>query len=353
MSKSHITHQPRFLPRGLGLLFAALAVGSCARKGISYEELINLVAQNECPRSELGATPMMVVFWTADTLRYVAYPPANDDRLDSTTLFQLGSLTTSFLVPDLLESLERQKIGLDSTALVAGRSSGAPWTITFRDLLLHHSGIATYTDGTAGVEDQLSQKLLQIDRQPDPGLERPFAFDHWNYTLARLALGSRAGSGVGSRSADYRASQLRYVDRADSTIRQQLAPSEATRQPAPPRQATELFVASTGGMASAQQLSAYVRAYDSAQLDSLSAKPTSDSRPNTEITLGWYRSQLKNGSFVYSNAGRTRKHGSAVAFYPATQTGVIVLATDSKSVDCLALDLLRNLNDNWRAKPQP
>ncbi len=293
---------------------------------------------------------MMVVFWTPDTLRYIAYPPGNPDGLDSNTLFQLGSLTTSFLVPQLVEGLTRQGLTIDSTALVAGRATGRPWDITFRDLLLHHSGIETFDDNTAEVEDQLSQKLSKLDQQPDPGADRAFVFDHWNYTLARMALASRMR---GERLPEFRDANLSYVDRADSSVRRQLAPSEAAPTPPAPRQATELFVASTGGMATAERLARYVRGWSPSRLDSLAFGPTSGSRPSTEITLGWYRNRLKNGEYVYTNAGRTRKHGSAVAFYPATQTGVVVLASDSKAVDCLALDLLRNLNDDWRSDPFP
>ena len=342
--------KPRHLSEGLGFAFVLLTLVGCARRGITYEELINIVAQNECPRSELGATPMMVVFWTPDTLRYVAYPPANADQLDSNTLFQLGTLTTSFLVPQLLDGLAARGLSLDSTALVAGRSTGSPWEITFKDLLLHHSGITVYNDNSTTVDDQLSQKLERIDRQPDPGTERPFAFDHWNYTLARMAIASRTRE---SEVPEFRSANLSYVDRADSSVRRKLAPSEATAPAVAPKQATELFVASTGGMASAERMANYVRAWESPELDRLAAASTTDARPGTEITLGWYRNRLKNGEYVYTNAGRTRKHGSAVAFYPATQTGVVVLASDSKSVDCLALDLLRNLNDNWKSQPVP
>lgn len=337
--------QPRSLRGGLGFVFLAVALSSCARRGISYPELINLVANNECPRAELGATEMLVAFVTRDTTRFVRYPPQSTQDLDSSTLFQLGSLTTAFLVPELVDDMATLGLTLDSVALYGGGLVGPPWSITYGDLLLHHTGLAPYDGlGSGNARSTIESKYEHIARTPKP-TSREFRFDHWNYTLARVALSKRLPADRG----DLRSRAVIYVDRADTTVRQRLAPSEAERPVSPPRQPTELFVASTGGMASAAELVSLVGSLSRDALRGLPAKPTT--REGTEVTLGWYRSALKNGNYVYTNAGRTRRHGAAVAFYPATGTGVIVLAADSKPVDCLALDLLRNVNDDWKRRP--
>ena len=328
------------------MLFCAAVLGACARKGVSYPQLINLVASNECPQARLTDTRMLVAFVTAGATRYVHYPSGEDAVLDSTTLFQLGTLTTAYLVPKLASDLDRLGLTLDSVAMTAGELVGQPWELTFGDLLLHHTGLPVFEAAPdADVIAQVEDKLTRIGRTPPPQ-ERDFQFDHWNYTLVRMALAKRLPDTRG----DLRSDGLDYVDRADTTVRLRLAPSEAApRGDARPRQATELFVASTGAMASAEQLVRLVQEAKGLPLEGLTAKPTT--RPGTEITLGWYRSALSNGHHVYTNAGRTRHHGAAVAFYPHTQTGVVVLAADSKPVDCLALDLLRNVNDNWKREP--
>ena len=340
--------QPSVPRRTLGcVVLSALLLAACARKGVSYPQLIALVAQNECPQARLAGTRMLVAFVTADTARYVAYPTGEDVALDSATLFQLGSLTTAYLVPSLVADVRRAGLTLDSVALRGGELIGQPWDITYADLLLHHAGLPVYEAAVGGgVVDQVEDKLTRIGRAAVPPT-REFHFDHWNYTPARMSLAKRLPETRG----DLRSDGLTYVDQADTSVRQRLAPSEADRPPPAnaPKQATELFVASTGAMATAEQLVALVRAAQARPLDSLSAKPTT--QPGTDITLGWYRSPLRNGHSVYTNAGRTRRHGAAVAFYPYTQTGVIVLAADSKPVDCLALDLLRNVNDNWKREP--
>ena len=332
---------------GCALLVAALLSG-CARKGVSYPHLISLVAQNECPQARLGSTDMLVAFITPDGTRYVSYPGGETVVLDSSTLFQLGSLTTAYLVPSLLEDIARAGLTLDSVALTGGALIGEPWDITYADLLLHHTGLPIYDAAVGGeVVAQIEEKLTRIGRAPPP-TEREFHFDHWHYTLARMSLAKRLPETRG----DLRSDGLAYVDRADTSVRQRLAPSEAERPPSnAPKQATELFIASTGAMASAEQLVQLVNAAREVTLERLPAKPTT--RTGTDVTLGWYKSPLRNGHSVYTNAGRTRRHGAAVAFYPYTQTGVVVLATDSKPVDCLALDLLRNVNDNWKREPSP
>ena len=319
---------------------------ACGRTGISYSHLIGLVASNECPQARLHETTMLVAFLTPDTVRYVSYPSGEAAALDSATLFQLGSLTTAYLVPKLLDDLRRAGLTVDSVAMRGGELIGQPWPITYGDLLLHHTGLPVYESaGSVEVVQQVEEKLTRIGRTPPPA-ERDFHFDHWHYTLARMALAKR----LPDTDGDLRSEGLEYVDRADTAVRRRLAPSEASRKPSSgPKQATALFVASTGAMASADQLVALARSAQDARLERLPAKPTT--QPGTDITLGWYRKSLRNGHHVYTNAGRTRRHGSAVAFYPHTQTGVVVLAADSKPVDCVALDLLRNVNDNWRREP--
>ena len=338
--------KPRSLAGGLGFFILALTLGACVRKGLTYPQLIGLVAGNECPQARLADTRMLVAFIGPDTTRYVDYPSGDAAVLDSATLFQLGTLTTAYLVPKLTADIERVGLTLDSVALTAGELIGRPWSLTYGDLLLHHTGLPVFEAAPdEDVRAQVEEKLTRIGRTPPPK-ERPFQFDHWNYTLVRMALSERLPDTRG----DLRSDGLEYVDRADTSVRQRLAPSEARpRDEAGPRQATELFVASTGAMATAEQLVRLVLDVQHAPLERLPAKPTT--RAGTDISLGWYRSGLSNGEYVYSNAGRTRRHGAAVAFYPHTQTGVVVLAADSKPVDCLALDLLRNVNDNWKREP--
>ena len=170
--------QPSIPLRVLGCVVLAALVTGCSRKGISYPQLINLVAQNECPQARLAATDMLVAFVTPEATRYVAYPGGETIALDSSTLFQLGSLTTAYLVPSLVEDIARAGLTLDSVALTGGQLIGRPWDITYADLLLHHTGLPIYGAAVGGeVVEQVEEKLTRIGRAPPP-TERAFYFDH-------------------------------------------------------------------------------------------------------------------------------------------------------------------------------
>ncbi len=319
----------------------------CTRQSIGYVELINLVAKNECASSDATGAQMLIIIREGDSTRYIKYPDEHSGRLTDSSLVQFGSLTTSFFVPAFLQELERRGLGLDSIALIAGSAvSQRGRAITFGDLLLHHSGLPPYRAlGETPVPEQMSQMLEALQEQLPGAADTSFHFDHWNYTLAMWSLNQRQGA----RSDAFRTPALRYVDRADSMLVAQLAPSEA---PSPPlaRQATELFVLSTGGVGDAHTLVKMLDSLSTVDWASLPAKPTTPTRPAVSITLGWYKQEVAGHQYVLTNAGRTRRHGAAIAYNPFTDTGVAVLIGDSKPADCLALDILRNINRDWKRR---
>ena len=331
-------------------LAVALALASCYRQRISYETLVNLVAKNECARAEAVTAPMLVVVRDGDSTRYIRYPDARRGWLTDTSLVQFGTLTTSFFVPAFVAELGRRGLGLDSVALVAGtRAVAGGRPISYGDLLFHRAGLPPYrASAETPAAQQLDDMIGALQRQAPTAADTDFHFDHWHYALAVWSLEQRGG---GAGDDGYRSQPLRYVDRADSTLVAALAPSEAPSSPQRTRQATELFVLSTGGVGDAHTLSRLMDSMATVDWARLPAKPTTDSRPHVSITLGFYRQQVSSGQYVLTNAGRTRRHGAAIAYNPFTDTGVAVLIADSKPADCLALDILRNINHDWKRQP--
>ena len=349
--KDFLSKQP-IRPRWcMGCLLFGLTLSACTRRGLTYVQLTNLIANNECAFAGVAASPMLIVIHDGARTSVVRYPDSATVYYADTSLFQLGSMTTLFFVPKFLQQLEEAGLTLDSVALVAGRRSGGSGrSVTYGDLLLHHSGLPNYSPdqslaGQVQLEALLEVVAIEAGAGASKTAEANFRFDHWNYALAMFALQQRAPQ----QAAGFRDSRLVYVDEATDAVRQQLASSEARAGVVPVNKlATELFVYSTGGMASAAIFSELLDSLSRVDLARLPAKPTTRARPGTFISLGWYRQSVGQEQVVYTNAGRTRRHGVAVVYCPATDTGVAVLIGDSKPADCLALDILRNINYNWK-----
>jgi len=327
--------------------FAFLLLMGCAsmKTGLSGSEVIDKIANNECAASQLQETPLLVGLWRNGEVSYVHYPDSLSSRLKPTTDVQLGGLTASFLVPRLTEELHAANLTLDSTAIVVRSPTGSPIrNITFAQLILHVSDLPSYDPGPDGSTlDHLLALNSLLSKQDQALVRGRYRFDHWNYTLAAEALSSRVGL-----KDDFRHPQLAYSDALPDSILQNLAASSAKVTAPRERQRPDLFALSTAGVASAEQLVRLVDSLSNTDLAQLPSSPTLPNRKNTAAVPGWYRIVLRDGRPFYLNSGMTRRYGAAVAYFPDTKTGVVAVAADSKRLDCLAVDILRNFNNDWK-----
>ena len=333
-----------------------LAACGVPRARLSVPELVGKIARNECAGAGLARTPLLVALWTPTDTTYANYP-APEDRaaagdspppLTPATPVQIGALTTSFLVPRLLGELAALGLTLDSVAIPVRRADGTPLRdITFGQLLRHRADLPVYEPPPTGTA---LDHLLTVDRllrEQDPSEVRGrYRFDHWNYTLAAEAIRTRKSGLPVARPRE-----LAYNDRMPDSLRDALAVSRARAVAPQENQHPELFALSTAGVASTERLIALLHALDAERDTEAPSAPTTADRPNTRIGMGWFVVRLRDGRDVYLNSGQTRRHGAAVAYFPSTRTGVVVTAADSKRLDCLAMDILRNFNNDWRRQP--
>lgn len=329
-------------------VFCLLAT-SCARTrtGMSGAQVVNQITSNECAGSRLAETNMLITLWTPDNTSFIHFPEGSDAGLDVETPVQIGGLTTSFVVPMMLTQLYSMGLSLDSTAIpVYAKDGSLRRNITFGQLLMHHSDLPIYTPGGQG---SALKHLLVIDdllaKQPEKELKGKYHYTHWNYTLAAEAIRAR------QRGLPQLRPPLAYSDRIPDSTRAALATTQAQLQAPKENQHPELFALSTAAIATTNDLIALLDSMSTADLDALPEQESLKSTPNTKVVPGWFKLYLKNGQHVYLNGGRTRRHSASVVYYPYTQTGVIAIATDSKSLDCLVLDILRNYNKNWKRNP--
>jgi len=311
--------------------------------------VIERITENECAGAQLKETPMLIGMWSPGDTTWVEYPGPGRSQLQPTTAVQIGSLTTSYLVPQLLAELEDAGLSLESVAIPVVDDEGQTIReITYRQLLLHHSDLPSYA---AKADESELDQLLGMNRalvnQDPASIKHRYKFDHWNYVLASTALRSTS-----AMRNDLRPNELAFTDKLSDSLRQALLTTTTARALVPQeRTASTLFAASTAGVASAMQLISLLDSLSNESFDQLVTAPTHADRPNTLVAPGWHIIKLKNGEQTFINSGKTRFFGSAVVYYPLTKTGVVIVAADSKRLDCLAMDILRNLNNNWRRVP--
>jgi len=338
---------PNAMSIALGILCICLSGCASTKRGLSGAQVINQIIGNECAGSRLDGTTLLVTLWTPDKKSHIYYPEDAEIELRPETDVQIGGLTSSFFVPKVLVQLEQLGLSLDSTAIAVQSKAGHLMrNITYGQLLMHHSDLPVYAPRNEG--EALSHLLILNDllvRQAPNELTGKFRFTHWNYTLAAEAIRS-AYKG----KPDLRA-RLAYSDRLPDSVKINLAETQARIQAPIKNQHPALFALSTAGIASTNDLVGLLDSLNRSTVADLPEQPTFTSRPRTKVIPGWYKIYLKNGQHVYLNGGRTRRHSASVVYYPYTQTGVIAVATDSKQLDCLVLDILRNYNDNWKRKP--
>ncbi|MFK8055534.1 MAG: hypothetical protein AB8F78_05385 [Saprospiraceae bacterium] len=338
---------PKFALLGLGVLCLVLSSCSSTKRGLSSTEVINQIIGNECASSRLDDTHMLVTLWSPKDTTFINYPAETKTGLSPETPVQIGGLTSSFLVPVMLNKLYSLGLSLDSTAIpVYTRAGRHVRNISFGQLLTHHSNLPVYSPSNDG--DALNHLLVLDDllgKQPKEEITNEYRFTHWNYTLAAEAIRAKQNGIPELRPT------LAYSDRLPDSVRTALAVTQARVRAPRENQHPDLFALSTAGIASTHELIALLDSLHTSEVGSLQALNTFKDRPNTKVIPGWYKISLKNGQHVYLNGGRTRRHSASMVYYPYTETGVIAVATDSKQLDCLVMDILRNLNENWKRKP--
>lgn len=336
----------------IGLCVAAVGLAACGRTlhDLSYAQVVERIATNECAGAGLAATPMLIALWSPGDTTWIDYPDATAARLTPDDPVQLGALTTAYLVPELLQRIGAAGLTLDDVAVPVKSERGETVRdITFRQLLLHRSDLPFVEPAVGASElDQLLAMNRALVAQSPTEVKERYRFDHWNYALADAALSGRGGDAPAAR----RPRDIAYTDALPDSTRRTLLALTTTRDRTPrERKPSTLFAPSTAGVASAHQLLELLGRLSRENLEALPSAPTLPDRPRTSIVPGWHRITLKNDEVVYINAGFTRFFGAAVAYYPYTQTGVVITATEGKRLDCLAMDILRNLNQNWRRTP--
>ncbi len=338
-----LTVQPGWTFVLLGCSLVGLGQSGCSlgRRTVSNTELVSVVVRKDCARAGLRRSNLLVGWFDGADTNYVRYPDEASNPLDSSSLVQIGSATTAFYVPRFLAALDEAGMDSDSPALAC-----TDFEITYERLLLHHAGLPVsgpwLERDIFGDFDLAQEAFCGSIREEDTASYR---FSHWNYAVARLALEHDLGRSLAQELVTV---PLSYA-LADST-RGDMPISASEDRPAG-KGPVALFGPSTAGIASAEQLLRLASPQTAELLTGYPSAPTLRQRPGVRVTYGWHSLRKPGGLRVFLATGTTRYYSATLAYSPLTATGAVVVSNSGVPVDCVALDILRNLNQNWRRKP--
>lgn len=336
----------------LFVVFSTISLASCVRKkmNLSPYQLTEIILDHDCPLTTIGSSNLHITHWSLDTVYSYNYPNNNQNILTDTTLIQLGGTTTAFLAASIQNELKHKNLQLDETALTVPCNTGKSKNITFKELLLHTSGIPFYSpdENLKPIEAMLNYDSL-LTKGCNEIKKGKYQYNLWNYRLLLEVLKSKS-----KNTNDLRNNSILYIDQIDEKVKAKMAKTSAnnTQNVKKPTHIRDLFSSITGGVSTPLKLKSLLDSLSKEDLSQLPFVATQIGQSEIEAVPGWHRLPLKNDEFVYITNGKTHYFSSAVAYYPYTKTGVIVTANNMESLSCIAVNLLRNINNNWKRQPK-
>jgi CubicO group peptidase (beta-lactamase class C family) len=279
---------------------------------------------------------------------------------DSTTIFEIGSITKTFTAVLLADMVCRGEVQYDDpvarylpdSVRVPERSGRR---ITLRHLVAHRSGLAR------GVRDQdvrdraipwaetvarLYTHLPTDSLAFAPGTR--FLYSNVGYALLGHVLERRGGQPYEDLIRSRLVGPLRLDDTgARLTPTQQARVAQGYDVRGEPRHAGyPLFVGAAALHSSARDLARFIQAQLGllpTQLDSALAltrfREAEADRPDVSMTLGWFQ-LTENGRSVYWSAGATGGYRTFVAFDLQRRRGVVLLSNSQEEIAPLARPLM-------------
>jgi serine-type D-Ala-D-Ala carboxypeptidase/endopeptidase len=296
--------------------------------------------------------------------RIVAYGRASLDQtrpLDGDTVFEIGSVTKVFTAMLLADSVRRGDARLTDPVLSYLPITAPPPTgrgITLVDLATHTSGLPLWPSGVPATRDgavsmaryseaQLFEYLSTFAVPEDVG--RRWAYSNVDAGVLGLALARRAGTTYGDLLSARLTGPL-GMRSTTVTVPEDRRPRLADGYDAGLQPAPRWLVPALEGAGSLHStandllmlLDAIAR--DTAPVTGLLPIMLATQRPGPGIpqALGWWVISTGPGDAgILAHDGGTLGFSSALAYDPATRSGVVVLSNTAAGIGDLARHLLR------------
>jgi len=308
----------------------------------SNEDIRTLLAE----RMQHNGVGMVVGVIEPDGQRVVAYGRSgarNHRALDGDTVFQMGSLSKTFVGLLLADMVRRGEVALDDPAqkyLPAGvkmPERGRP--ITLIDLSTHRSGLPSMPnnfrlDGEpnsieAYTVDDLWQFLSHYQLTLDPG--EKFRYSNTGVSLLGRLVALRAGTDYETLLKERVLEPLGMKSTAITvtrSMRARLAPGHGPYLLPQYDPEMKTLQASGSVRSTANDMLRFVGAYlntrHSPLADSMASQLCTRSPVDAGMSLGWFVKKIGNRE-IYTHDGGKLGYRTAVSFDLGTHTGVVVL----------------------------
>lgn len=319
-------------------------------------------------RVDSGSAPAIVVgILEKGHRRYVAYGSNGATRppVDEHTLFEIGSISKTFTGLLLADAVMRSEVRLDQpVSELLGAGSKTPSRggreITLEQLSTHRSGLprmpnniapANVADPFFGYDGKLLREFLSsytLPRTPGDGAEYSnLGGGLLGYALALHAKAPSWGALVERRITTPLGMRETFVD-VPSALQNRVAIGHDERMDS----VSAWHFDALAGAGALHSTAADMLVYLAAQLDTTSGPlrhavalgrtPRSEFAPGTRIALGWMIVGQPSQPIWWHN-GATAGFRTFVAFDPARQLAVVVLANSANTVDDIGMHLLNPL----------
>ncbi|MBN2064727.1 MAG: beta-lactamase family protein [Sedimentisphaerales bacterium] len=283
---------------------------------------------------------------------------------DSTTIFQIGSVSKTFTASLLAQAVSAGKMQLNDSVvfhLPAGvmLPTGHERAITLADLACHYSGLPRLPDNLSKNDPEnpyayytasdMYNYLSKIELLTRPGSH--YEYSNLGYALLGCCLTERSGKTFAELIHEHIAGPLAMPDTCvtlsteqQSRLIQGLAPVDSNGkrqwQKNAPWQMGDF--AATGGLYSTaddlmQFLAANIELPANLEFLESTRAVQHNVSDNLSVALAWHIIKSPTGLSIYQHSGLVGGYASFIAFEPQSKSGIFILANAAISVDVPAM----------------
>lgn len=287
--------------------------------------------------------------------------PYSDSMIRDKSFFELSGLSKTITSSYLLDLENKSKLQLDQTALIADSSSqNIRENFTWNNFINHRAGIPKFIKkfqvkfrseplATIDYTDLVALNLTSTILTPNK-----FQYSHHNYAFIQWFLHNHFNNSIKSQITSWIHENNIDTLNFNSSL-EMISPGVSRIGISSKPSFYKAYWASLGMNANILFMKDFIQRIS---LPQHRYRILNESRKifetkidkRTFIIDGWYGLKLDKNRYIYSHAGRSKRHKVSVQMLPETSTAVIIFCNSELGIPDLGLHILKMLNNNWKRK---